>query len=176
MSSFVDFQDHVKKELIWLIASIIYIRKLYHLWCRFIYQIVWNELLVFYNVNFPLMLLTFCLSLWCLTKKDHFSFSKLHRILCTDDPIAKRDLAPNIDSNSKPSAVIGDNQQSNLKVHACMCESSLWKFQVIENSIISKICFAGVTGSGESNNRIGQTTGDSTFWGSFSKFCWRSQW
>ncbi|CAD6215332.1 unnamed protein product [Miscanthus lutarioriparius] len=43
------------------------------------------------------------------------TFGDLWWLVPEDDPIAKRDLAPNIDSNSKPSAVTGDNQQSNLK-------------------------------------------------------------
>ncbi|CAD6212532.1 unnamed protein product [Miscanthus lutarioriparius] len=42
------------------------------------------------------------------------TFGDLWWLVPEDDPIAKRDLAPNIDSNSKPSAVTGDNQQSNL--------------------------------------------------------------
>jgi hypothetical protein len=62
---------------------------------------------------FP-MLLT--ITLW-----DNLNFT----FLCADDPIAKRDLAPIIDSNSKPSTMTRDAQQSNLKVHACMCGSSL---------------------------------------------------
>nr|CAB3492560.1 unnamed protein product [Digitaria exilis] len=36
-------------------------------------------------------------------------------IMDTNDPIAKRDLAPNVDSARKPSTVAGDTQQSNLK-------------------------------------------------------------
>ncbi|CAN6297144.1 unnamed protein product [Urochloa humidicola] len=41
------------------------------------------------------------------------TFGDLWWLVPEDDPIARRDLAPNIDSNSKPSA--GDAQQSNLK-------------------------------------------------------------
>jgi len=45
------------------------------------------------------------------------TFGDLWWLVPEDDPIAKRDSAPNIDSNSKPSTMTGDAQQSNLKVH-----------------------------------------------------------
>ena len=72
-------------------------------------------------VNFPLMLFDFFSFSVMLDEERSFFVSKFHHILCTDDPIAKRNIVLNIDSNSKPSTVTGDNQQSNLKVHACMC-------------------------------------------------------
>jgi len=43
------------------------------------------------------------------------TFGDLWWLVPEDDPIAKRDSAPNIDSNSKPSTMTGDAQQSNLK-------------------------------------------------------------
>nr|CAB3502909.1 unnamed protein product [Digitaria exilis] len=43
------------------------------------------------------------------------TFGDLWWLVPEDDPIAKRDLAPNVDSARKPSTVAGDAQQSNLK-------------------------------------------------------------
>jgi len=43
------------------------------------------------------------------------TFGDLWWLVPEDDPIAKRDSAPNIDSNSKPTTITGDAQQSNLK-------------------------------------------------------------
>ncbi|KAF8708703.1 hypothetical protein HU200_030085 [Digitaria exilis] len=43
------------------------------------------------------------------------TFGDLWWLVPEDDPIAKRDLAPNVDSARKPSTVAGDTQQSNLK-------------------------------------------------------------
>ncbi|CAL4928258.1 unnamed protein product [Urochloa decumbens] len=43
------------------------------------------------------------------------TFGDLWWLVPEDDPIARRDLAPSIDSNSKPSTITGDAQQSKLK-------------------------------------------------------------
>ncbi|RCV40121.1 hypothetical protein SETIT_9G026300v2 [Setaria italica] len=43
------------------------------------------------------------------------TFGDLWWLVPEDDPIAKRGLAPNIDSNSRPSTTTGDAQQPNLK-------------------------------------------------------------
>ncbi|TVU43977.1 hypothetical protein EJB05_03399, partial [Eragrostis curvula] len=43
------------------------------------------------------------------------TFGDLWWLVPEDDPIAKRDSAPNIDSESKPCTMIGDTRQSNLK-------------------------------------------------------------
>jgi hypothetical protein len=43
------------------------------------------------------------------------TFGDLWWLVPEDDPIAKRDSGPNIGSNSKPSTMTGDAQQSNLK-------------------------------------------------------------
>ena len=49
-------------------------------------------------------------------EKDTLCFSKLYLIECSDDPIAKRDLVPNVDSDSNRSTVTSDAQQAALKV------------------------------------------------------------
>ncbi|CAN6286263.1 unnamed protein product [Urochloa humidicola] len=43
------------------------------------------------------------------------TFGDLWWLVPEDDPIAKRDLAPNTDSNIKPGAITSDARQSNLK-------------------------------------------------------------
>ncbi|KAL6894404.1 hypothetical protein ACP4OV_008502 [Aristida adscensionis] len=43
------------------------------------------------------------------------TFGDLWWLVPEDDPIAKRDLAPTVDSNRKPSTMTGDTQQSTLK-------------------------------------------------------------
>jgi hypothetical protein len=60
------------------------------------------------------------------------TFGDLWWLVPEDDPIAKRDSGPNIGSNSKPSTMTGDAQQSNLKVY-------VWEF-VVKVSGDRKVC------------------------------------